>query len=163
MNELTAICELPSVDGLTFERLRDCMSYGQAFGLNPTEWVVIAVAALLGMPEPDVEGRAAFARVIVESIADAFARTLRTAGELAGREIDVVNLVGGGALNALLCQATADRSGLPVLAGPVEATALGNVLVQARALGCFGADASLEDLRVRVASVFPAVRFDPRS
>lgn len=121
------------------------------------------IAALLGMPEPDVEGRAAFARVIVESIADAFARTLRTAAELAGREIDVVHLVGGGALNALLCQATADRSGLPVLAGPVEATALGNVLVQARALGCFGADASLEDLRARVASVFPAVRFDPRS
>jgi len=121
------------------------------------------IAALLGMPEPGAEGRAAFTRVIVESIADAFARTLRTAGELAGREIDVVHLVGGGALNALLCQATADRSSLPVLAGPVEATALGNVLVQARALGCFGADASLEDLRARVASAFPAVRFDPRS
>jgi rhamnulokinase len=121
------------------------------------------IAALLGMPEPGPDERAAFARVIVESIADAFARTLRTAGELAGREIDVVHLVGGGALNALLCQATADRSGLPVLAGPVEATALGNVLVQARALGCFGTDASLEDLRVRVASAFPAVRFDPRS
>ncbi|MEV7767958.1 rhamnulokinase family protein [Microbacterium sp. NPDC086615] len=121
------------------------------------------IAALLGMPEPGPDERAAFARVIVESIANAFARTLRTAGELAGREIDVVHLVGGGALNALLCQATADRSGLPVLAGPVEATALGNVLVQARALGCFGTDASLEDLRVRVASAFPAVRFDPRS
>lgn len=120
------------------------------------------IAALLGMPEPGAAERAAFARVIVESIADAFARTLRTAGELAGRGIDAVHLVGGGALNALLCQATADRSGLPVLAGPIEATALGNVLVQARALGCFGADASLEDLRVRVASAFPAVRFDPR-
>ncbi len=121
------------------------------------------IAALLGMPMPGVDGRAAFARVIVESIADAFARTLHAAGELAGREIDAVHLVGGGALNALLCQATADRSGLPVLAGPVEATALGNVLVQARALGCFGADASLEELRARVASAFPAVRFVPRS
>ena len=62
----------------------------------------------------------------------------RTAGRLTGRDIDVIHIVGGGALNRLLCQATADRSGLPVLAGPVEATALGNVLVQARAHGWFG-------------------------
>ena len=51
-----------------------------------------------------------------------------------GRDVDVVHVVGGGARNALLCQLTADACGLPVLAGPVEATALGNVLVQARAL-----------------------------
>jgi rhamnulokinase len=121
------------------------------------------IAALLGMPEAGVDGRAAFARVIVESIAEAFASTLRIAGILADREIDVVHLVGGGALNALLCQATADRSGVPVLAGPVEATALGNVLVQARALGCFGPNATLENLRERVGAAFPAQRFAPRS
>jgi len=120
------------------------------------------IAALLGMPEPAAPERPAFTRVIVESIAEAFARTLRVAGVLAGREIDVVHLVGGGALNAALCQATADRSGLSVLAGPVEATALGNVLVQARALGWFGPGVSLEDLRARVAAAFPARRFDPR-
>ncbi len=121
------------------------------------------IAALLGMPSPGAADRARFARIIVESIADAFARTVRTAGDLADREIDVIHLVGGGALNALLCQATADRSGLPVLAGPVEATALGNVLVQARALGCFGDGVSLEDLRRRVAEAFPPRRFDPRT
>lgn len=120
------------------------------------------IAAVLGVPEPGPDERPSFARIIVESIADAFARTVRTAGDLADREIDVIHLVGGGALNALLCQATADRSGLPVLAGPVEATALGNVLVQARALGALGIDASLEDLRVRVAEAFPPRRFDPR-
>ena len=49
--------------------------------------------------------------------------------------MSVVHLVGGGSQNALLCQLTADATGLPVLAGPVEATAIGNVLVQARALG----------------------------
>lgn len=108
------------------------------------------------------EGRAAFARLIVESIAEAFARAVRTAGELADRDIDVIHVVGGGSLNRLLCQATADRSGLPVLAGPVEATALGNVLVQARAHGWFGADASLEDMRALVAETHPPVRYLPR-
>ena len=58
-----------------------------------------------------------------------------TAERLSGRAVDVVHIVGGGAQNALLCQLTADACGLPVVAGPVEATALGNVLVQARTLG----------------------------
>ena len=121
------------------------------------------IAALLGADRPGRAGRPMFARIIVESIAAAFARAVRSAGELAGREVDVIHLVGGGARNALLCQATADRTGVPVLAGPVEATALGNVLVQARALGSFGADASLEDLRARVGHAFPPRRYDPRS
>jgi rhamnulokinase len=121
------------------------------------------IATLLDADRPGRASRPMFARIIVESIAAAFARAVQTAGELADREIDVVHLVGGGAHNALLCQATADRAGVPVLAGPVEATALGNVLVQARALGCFGPDASLEDLRARVAHAFPPRRYDPRS
>ena len=53
-----------------------------------------------------------------------------------GATVEVVHLVGGGARNALLCQLTADACGRPVVAGPVEATAMGNVLVQARAHGC---------------------------
>ncbi|MET0673076.1 MAG: rhamnulokinase family protein [Microbacterium pygmaeum] len=108
------------------------------------------------------ESRPAFARTIVESIAAAFARALHTAAEVGEREIDVVHIVGGGSLNRLLCQATADRAGIPVLAGPVEATAIGNVLVQARAHGWFGADASLETLREAVAAAFPPERYDPR-
>ena len=88
------------------------------------------IAALLGPQAPG--GRAEMARSIVESIAAAFAEAVATVGVLRGRPVDVIHLVGGGALNTLLCQATADRSGLPVVAGPVEATALGNVLVQAR-------------------------------
>ncbi|MEV7828811.1 rhamnulokinase [Microbacterium enclense] len=119
------------------------------------------IAALLGVAAPGVGDRPAFARVIVESIAEAFARSVRTAGLLAEREVDVIHLVGGGALNTLLCQATANRSGRVVLAGPVEATALGNVLVQARALGAFGAGASLEDMRRRVSEAFPPRRFHP--
>ncbi len=79
--------------------------------------------------------RAEVTRCILDSLALAYRRNIRLASELSGRDIDLVHLVGGGALNTLLCQLTADACGLPVLAGPVEATALGNVLVQARTLG----------------------------
>ncbi|WP_029263748.1 MULTISPECIES: rhamnulokinase [unclassified Microbacterium] len=116
------------------------------------------IAALLGDRAPS--SRPAFARSIVESIAAAFADAVQTAADLSGRELDSIHLVGGGSLNRLLCQATADRTGLPVLAGPVEATALGNVLVQARALGA--APASLEELRAVVAATHAPTRFDPR-
>jgi sugar (pentulose or hexulose) kinase len=78
---------------------------------------------------------AATVRCILDSLAVAYRRTVRRAQELTGRDIDAVHVVGGGARNELLCQLTADACGLPVVAGPVESTALGNVLVQARTLG----------------------------
>ncbi|MEJ1088020.1 rhamnulokinase family protein [Microbacterium sp. Mu-80] len=119
------------------------------------------IAALLQASGHEVPvGRPAFVRTIVESIAAAFAEAVRTAAELADRSVDSIHIVGGGSLNRLLCQATADRSGLPVLAGPVEATALGNVLVQARALGA--APTTLEELRGLVARTHEPVRYDPR-
>lgn len=120
---------------------------------------IVEVLAEAGAPAP--ASRAAFARTIVESIAQAFADAIHTAGELTGRTLDVIHIVGGGSLNRVLCQATADRSGLPVLAGPVEATALGNVLIQARAHGWFGPDASLEALRDLVARTHPPVAYQP--
>ncbi|WP_454129266.1 rhamnulokinase [Microbacterium aurum] len=104
--------------------------------------------------------RAAYTRSIVESLAQAFADAAATAARLDGVDLRTIHIVGGGALNALLCQRTADRAGLPVLAGPVEATALGNVLVQARAAGFV--TGSLEALRALVASTHPPVRYDPR-
>ncbi|RXZ50595.1 rhamnulokinase [Agromyces fucosus] len=105
--------------------------------------------------------RAEFARSIVESLAEAFATTVRTASILSGVDVLTIHVVGGGALNELLCQRTADRSGLPVLAGPVEATAIGNVLVQARAQGFAKGD--LESLRGLVARAFPPLRYEPRT
>ncbi|HET6920946.1 MAG TPA: rhamnulokinase family protein [Jiangellaceae bacterium] len=86
-----------------------------------------------GQPPPS--SPAETVRCIIDSLALAHRRTVREAQELSGRVVDVVHIVGGGARNALLCQLTADACGLPVLAGPVEATALGNVVVQARTLG----------------------------
>ena len=74
-------------------------------------------------------------RCILDSLALAYRRAVRTAAGLAGREVGVVHLVGGGADNPLLCRLTADATGLPVVAGPTEGAALGNLLVQAQALG----------------------------
>lgn len=103
----------------------------------------------------------AMTRCIIESLADAFARAVHTASELSGRPVSVIHLVGGGSQNALLCQLTADRSGLPVVAGPVEATAVGNVLIQARAQGFV--TGSLESLRALVARAFAPHSYRPRS
>jgi sugar (pentulose or hexulose) kinase len=86
-----------------------------------------------GQPAPD--NPVATVRSILDSLAIAHRRAVRQARQLSGRDVAVVHVVGGGARNALLCQLTADACALPVLAGPVEGTALGNVLVQARTLG----------------------------
>ncbi|MFE6964516.1 rhamnulokinase family protein [Agromyces sp. NPDC057679] len=104
--------------------------------------------------------RAEFTRSIVESLAQAFADAVRDASALSGVGIETIHIVGGGALNGLLCRRTADRAGLPVLAGPVEATAIGNVLVQARAQGFASGD--LESLRGLVVRAFEPVQYEPR-
>ncbi|GAA1058666.1 rhamnulokinase [Agromyces bracchium] len=110
-----------------------------------------------GVPAP--QNRAEFARSIIESLAEAFAGAVRSASVLSGVDVETIHVVGGGSLNELLCQRTADRSGLPVLAGPVEATAIGNVLVQARAQGFASGD--LESLRALVAQAFAPRRYEP--
>jgi len=96
-----------------------------------------------GRPVP--ASPAEFTRCILDSLAFAYRRALADAQELSGRPADVVHIVGGGSRNDLLCQLTADATGLPVIAGPAEATALGNVLIQSRALGA--APGSLGGLR----------------
>ena len=98
-------------------------------------------------------------RSILESLAEAFARGVQQASLLSGKTVREVHIVGGGSQNRLLCQLTADRLGLPVLAGPVEATAIGNVLVQARAQGLV--TGSLEELRALVARSFVPERYFP--
>ena len=112
-----------------------------------------------GQPVP--HSQAEFTRSILESLADAFADAVQTASRLSGENVSVIHIVGGGSLNTLLCQLTAARAGLPVLAGPVEATAIGNVLVQARAVGLL--DGDLASLRALVAASFEPRRFEPRS
>jgi rhamnulokinase len=110
-----------------------------------------------GLP-PDASP-AMVTRCILDSLALAHWRAIEKAQELAGRSVDAVHVVGGGARNELLCQLTADACGRPVLAGPVEATALGNVLVQARAAGVI--DGDLAALRSVLRETQQIVSYEP--
>ena len=112
-----------------------------------------------GLAQPRT--RPEFVRSILESLAEAYASTLADAVRLSGKRVRTIHIVGGGSQNELLCQLTADRTGLPVEAGPTEATAIGNIIVQARAQGLVSG--SLESLRSLVRRAFPPVRYEPRS
>jgi sugar (pentulose or hexulose) kinase len=110
-----------------------------------------------GQPGPTAP--AGFVRCIIDSLALAHRRAVREACRLSGKPVEMVHIVGGGARNGSLCQLTADACGLPVLAGPVEATAIGNVLVQARAAGVIGG--GLADLRALVRATQPLMTYQP--
>jgi rhamnulokinase len=111
--------------------------------------------------QPPPQTPAEVTRAINESLAEAFARAIRAAAELSGKSVKVIHIVGGGSQNTLLCQLTADRSGLPVVAGPVEATALGNVLVQGRTGRLVSG--SLEALRAVITRSVSLQRYEPRT
>ncbi|NUS63765.1 MAG: rhamnulokinase [Saccharothrix sp.] len=98
-------------------------------------------------------------RCVLDSLAAAYARTIDQAATLAGRDVDVIHIVGGGSRNDLLCRLTATLSGRHVTAGPVEATALGNVLVQARAHGA--APSTLEAIRADLATTEDVRHYPP--
>ena len=103
--------------------------------------------------------RAGMVRCVLDSLAAAYARAARAVQDVAGVRAAAVHVVGGGSQNALLAQLTADRTGLPVLAGPVEATALGNVLVQARAANAVPGDRFA--LRALVQRTSTITRYEP--
>lgn len=129
--------------------------------LPPGDMPARIADALRATGRPVPQSRPELVRCILDSLAAAYARTVHQAAELSGRTIDTVHLVGGGARNDLLCRLTADACGLPVIAGPVEATALGNVLVQARAHGALHGD--LWDLRALLRSTQQTRRYEPAS
>ena len=89
--------------------------------------------ARTGQPVPQTPG--AIVRTVLESLALAYNDVMQSLINLSGRSIDFIHVVGGGSQNQLLNQLTADATNLPVLAGPIEATALGNALVQLITLG----------------------------
>jgi rhamnulokinase len=104
------------------------------------------------------ERPAEFARCVFESLALKYGHAIEQAQNLTGQKIGTVNVVGGGSQNALLCQLTADVAQLPVVAGPVEATAMGNVMVQAFAQKRVG---SPEEIRAVVRDSFEATTYEP--
>lgn len=95
-----------------------------------------AYCAETGQPVPETPAQ--ITACILDSLALAHRRAIDALETLTGEAVNTIHIVGGGSKNALLCQLTADATGRPVLAGPDEATALGNALVQAQALGLIG-------------------------
>ena len=114
---------------------------------------IAAACERSGQPAP--AGTGAVVRSILVSLACKYRWVLERLEAVTGREVKRIHVIGGGARNALLCRLTADICGREVLAGPVEATALGNVLVQARAAGELGSLAELRE--VAAASAQPTV------
>jgi rhamnulokinase len=126
--------------------------------LHPTDMPaeIRSFCGRTGQPVPENKG--ALVRCVLESLALTYRSTLEKLESLLGRELEVIHIVGGGSRNRLLCQFAADATQRPVLAGPVEATAIGNVLMQALAQGVF---ASLEEARAIVRDSFEVHPFQP--
>ena len=119
-----------------------------------------------GVGDPQASGvdpreRASVLRAITDSLALAYRRAIRRTIELSGNSPEAIHLVGGGSKNRLLAQETADATGIPVIAGPVEATALGNMLVSLRAIGA--ASGTLMDLRAISRASSRLVTYEPRA
>ncbi|MFD5073868.1 rhamnulokinase family protein [Streptomyces sp. NPDC058371] len=138
--------------------LRSVVDAGDVAFLAPGRMPARIAASCRAAGRPVPESRAEITRCILDSLALAHRRAVNEAQALADHPVDVVHIVGGGARNGLLCQLTADACGLPVVAGPAEAAALGNVLVQARAQGLVGDRTALREL---VAQTQPLVRYEP--
>ena len=100
----------------------------------------------------------AYVRCILESLALKYRLVLRSLEQIIGKRIDMIRVIGGGSKNRLLNQFTADATGRTVLAGPAEATALGNIAIQILATG--GAS-SLCEVRAIVDRSFPTEAFEP--
>jgi sugar (pentulose or hexulose) kinase len=109
-------------------------------------------------PVPQTHG--AMARAILESLAKRYRQVLESLETLTGKRLNVIHIVGGGSKNRLLNQIVADTTGRRVIAGPGEATAIGNVLVQAIGAGVLK---DLAEARALVAQSFGVETFEPQA
>jgi rhamnulokinase len=117
------------------EALRSVIDINHESFLTPGDMPSRIASLCRASGEPVPQTPEQFTRCILDSLAIAYRDAVREAQRLSGVDVNVVHIVGGGVHNTLLCQLTADACGRDVLAGPVEAAAIGNVLVQAGALG----------------------------
>lgn len=127
--------------------------------LNPPSMLAAIATQLNETDQTMPSGSAAIAKVILDSLAFRYASVLRTIESVTNQKIEGVRIIGGGSQNAYLNQATASSTGLPVLAGPIEATVIGNVLVQAISAGRF---TSLTEAREYIARNTQSQTFMPK-
>jgi rhamnulokinase len=126
--------------------------------LSPSSMVeaIEAFCARTNQPAPETPGAAT--KAILESLAFRYRMVLEWLEELVGYRLEEIRIIGGGSKNRLLNQFTANATGRPVIAGPVEATALGNIAMQMLATGGVS---SLDDARAIIGRSFPTDRFEP--
>jgi len=127
--------------------------------LNPPDMpeALRAYCGRTGQTPPDSE--ASMIRSILESLALKYRLVIDQMEEVVGHPVERIHVIGGGSQNRLLCRFTADATGRPVSAGPAEATAVGNILVQAMAVKAVG---SHEEMRTVVRNSFEPVEYEPR-
>jgi rhamnulokinase len=150
---LLALAEAAGPDVALFDPDADAL-------LGPGDMPARITAACRSAGQRAPTGQGELVRSILVSLACKYRYVLEQLELVTGAPIEMVHVVGGGARNALLCQLTADVAGLSLLAGAVEASALGNVLVQARAVGELG---SLAEMRELAAASSAPVRYEPRA
>jgi len=125
--------------------------------LNPSDMpqAILKFCEDTGQNKPETKGE--MARCVLESLALKYRSVFEMIDEIHG-PVEVLHIVGGGTQNQLLCQFTANATGIPVIAGPVEATSIGNLMVQAKTKGILS---SIEDGRKLIANSFDLVTYEP--
>jgi rhamnulokinase len=128
--------------------------------LNPGDMpaAIVAFCVKTGQQVPETHGEVI--RTIFESLALKYRATLDSIKAVSTVEIEKIHIIGGGANNELLCQYASNATNLPVYAGPTEATAIGNIMMQAKALG---AVSSLDEIRQMVFGSFETKVFYPKN
>ncbi|MGY1433584.1 rhamnulokinase [Streptomyces reniochalinae] len=139
--------------------LRSVVDAGDPRFLAPGGMVGRIAEACRRTGQPVPRDPAETTRCVLDSLALAHSAAVADAQRLSRREVRTVHIVGGGVHNELLCQLTADACGLPVVAGPAEAAAYGNILVQARAAGALHGD--LATLRTVLGQALPLRQYEP--
>ena len=125
---------------------------------SPGDMPRLVREACAASSQPGPETRGDILRCILESLARKYASVVRAASEFSPGTIERLHVIGGGSRNSLLNRLTARELGMPVVAGPVEATAKGNILLQAMATGEL---ADLEELRQVSGASTELVHYEP--
>ena len=127
--------------------------------LNPPDMPAAITQYCLKTGQTPPESHGEFIRCIFESLAMKYRLTLDSIRSVISWPIEKVHIIGGGSNNELLCQYSANAIGLPIIAGPTEATAIGNILIQAKTMKAI---ASLEEIRGMVETSFETKTFVPQ-